>query len=1242
MPEILRLLIHAMGDRPVRVDFPSGESTQGGGWDGILETTEANSPIPQGMSGWEISVRRDVRAKADEDYEKRKRDALGLNPGDTTFVFVTPRRWSQKRKWENDKKADGFWADVRALDADDLEQWLERAEAVSASLATTIGKYPQGVQSLEGYWQEYSNATLPPIPAELLLVNRDDEVKKVREWLDSAPSVLDVHADSTDEAVAFLAAVILSADGTQRDQYLSRTLVGMDIDVLRNLSVTASQLKLVWLSDDRSAVGSLPARGHYVFVPLARTVQASQEEGIVLPRPRNQQFCKALENAGLREEEAEVLTKEAGSRITVLRRRTAVVPTVARPEWATPEIGPLLVPALLAGAWAETSDGDRDALAQLAGTSYEEFARSLPGLAGGPDSPLRRVGDAWTLAAPLDAWYLLAPHLTIDDLRRIEQVCLEVLGTRHPRLDLDPDERWKASVFGKNLPHSGWLREGLAHTLILLAVVGEERASQTSQRPRDTAESVVWRLLGKDGSWERWYSLSGLLPLLAEAAPERFLESSEDSLERDPSEILGLFGEEGGGLGPNYRHTGLLWALEVLAWYQPYLGRVTRTLGKLAQLDPGVKIFNSPRNTLKAIFLPWLPQTTASLEDRLGAMDLLIKRESEVGWRLLLELLPKGHDSSTPNSEPRWREKPSRLPLTNGEHFETIDALCRRVIEAADLNSSRVAELVAHLASFPSERRVEAVGKLQEFAEAAANGKPVWDALRQFLHRHRKYEDSDWTLPSDELDRLDGLLVQVQPEDVVVRSGYLFDDDRPDLPNPAPWSESDSYEEEEQQIDEARTEAILAVTTTRGLEGLHSLARASKHPEWVGRWAGKNLDDPVVEGKALAQLGVPEEPVRLFSIGFIGGRAVWKGEAWVESFFASGRWEELEPERAGHFCLGLAGIREVWDKVSEKGEKAEKIYWASVWPRMSPDDAPTDIEYAIRKLLWAGQVYRGLEFADWFREKVAPGLLKHVLDQLCSSVGAGSLSVATGSLDYHIEQILARLRNASDFEEVELAKLEWKFLPLLRWARQPVTLHRWLARDPTFFAEVVKWAFRPRTRRAQDASDNEESTELMENRAQMAYELLSGWPRPPGRSEDGSMDELVLQEWVNRARELCREADRAVVGDQRIGNVLAYAPVDADGTWPHSAVRNLIEDLESRQVETGIEIGVRNKRGVTTRALDTGGEPERSLAEQYRQAAEKTRMQWTRTAAMLDRIAESYEREGRREDEQSEQTEIRG
>ena len=139
---------------------------------------------------------------------------------------------------------------------------------------------------------------------------------------------------------------------------------------------------------------------------------------------------------------------------------------------------------------------------------------------------------------------------------------------------------------------------------------------------------------------------------------------------------------------------------------------------------------------------------------------------------------------------------------------------------------------------------------------------------------------------------------------------------------------------------------------------------------------------------------------------------------------------------------------------------------------------------------------------------------------------------------------------------------------------------------------------------------------------------------------EGQIDSELLTSWVDEVRRLAKEEDRSEIGDEFIGHLFAYAPQDADGAWPHRTIRDTLERLASKELELGIEIERFNMRGVQVRAMYGGGAPERTLAEEARQSARMTRT-WPRTNAVLERIADSWDKTAEREDERARQDKLR-
>src|SRR5208283_1118075 len=161
LPELIRRLILATASTVEEIEFPSGDSISHSSWDGRLKTPVASPLFPTESSAWEIGTERTPGKKAEEDYNKRTAKPLGFVKKDTVFVFVTPRAWPGRLKWQNEKRAKGVWKDVRVIAADALEQWLDLAPAVALWLARQIKGLVVDIRDIEGFWEEWSAATYP-------------------------------------------------------------------------------------------------------------------------------------------------------------------------------------------------------------------------------------------------------------------------------------------------------------------------------------------------------------------------------------------------------------------------------------------------------------------------------------------------------------------------------------------------------------------------------------------------------------------------------------------------------------------------------------------------------------------------------------------------------------------------------------------------------------------------------------------------------------------------------------------------------------------------------------------------------------------------------------------------------------------------------------------------------------------------------------------------------------------------
>jgi len=1232
LPLVIRRLIRATISKINYISFPAGDSIVYPGWDGRVASNEETEYIPKGLSVWEIGTNKNYRKKAEEDYQKRKQNLLGFNPSETTFIFVTTRIWREKDKWIQEKKKEKFWKDVKVYDARDLEEWLEQAPAVGAWLAKHMEKYPpKGVLSLEDWWDEWSQVTNPPLVPELVLAGRKEQVEEIKKWLNSYPSLLAVQAPTKDEAIAFLSAVILSLPENKKEYFLSRSVVISDQEAFRHITTTCKNgLLLLPEFEEIEIVAS--QHNHHVFIPLGPDNTVTKDK-ITLPCLDQEKFVSALINMGISKEDAEKYSKDTARSLTVLRRRLS--PIVKQPEWAKPDKVDEILPALLVGKWDESKQGDREIISEIARVSYNNFIRSLRKWLYQPDSPVLKIGEIWRLTSPLDAFFALSRFLTRDDFEKLKEISLKVLKETEPSLDLEPEKRWMASVYGKETKYSRTLREGIVQTLILIGVFGDRMDLDLSCTPQVWVDSVIWELLDK-ADWKLWYSLFDVLPLVAEASPSSFLDAVEDSLSQETPPIMGMFSETEDILTSHSAHPSLLWALEGLAWDPSLLGRVTLILGKLARLDPGGKLANRPINSLRSIFLLWLPHTFATLKQRLEILDMLIEREPEIGWDLLISLMPRSHDSCFPTYKPRWRQfsENTSKKVTIREYIESTRAIIDKILVNVGKDGQKWAKVMEYLSDLPPQEREKVFKKLSMSVNFIENGRiELWDKLREILSNHRSFPDAEWSLPEEELNQIELIYNKLEPDDKTKRFQWLFDDYWPKLPE----GKEEDYKEFKLIVTQRRIEAIQSIKVDLGIDGLIKFAVQTKNPQIVGITTAE-LPLMSDEEEILFSLLNSEDKKKVtFIQGYIWVKSFKNGEVWIEKLVNMALSQRWPFEKVVNLFLALPQNRKVWNLLEKFDPQVQKEYWEKVQVRLS--DLPVeDKVYALEKLIDAKRYFTALNTAAMFARELPPKLIVKLLAK-----GALGKSIDDFHIVAHwdIEELFKAIDQSEVVKEDEIAKLEWLYLPILASGgskRPPKMLHQELSKNPEFFAEVIKWVYEAKR---EDSDKEDLPQELKEQRAQFAWKLLHTWKTVPGSDNSGKIDYQKLKSWVNKARELCKKLDRIEVCDNHIGQVLAYALPDKNGNWPPEEVCKILEEVKSKELDNGF-IGevVYNKRGVITKSPFEGGAQERALAKQYQEYADKWAIQFPRASAILRKIAKSYENEAKREDTEAKRRDI--
>jgi hypothetical protein len=899
-----------------------------------------------------------------------------------------------------------------------------------------------------------------------------------------------------------------------------------------------------------------------------------------------------------------------------------------------------LIAALLAGAWDGDVDGDKIMLERLAGEKYDTISTQLAPLVGTLDQPLRKAGAVWKVASPRDAWFRLSHQISPADFERFGNVVHDVLASRDPRFDMDPDDRWLANIKGVRPQYSEFLRRGLGETLILFSLFGDHARSIADAGAR--VNRVVQRLLDK-ADRERWWSLSRDFQLLAEAAPETFLATLDDGLERG-APVTVLFGEEGGPFGGEHV-SNLLWALESLAWSPRYLGQVCGVIGKLAARDPGGRYGNRPANSLRSLFLLWFPQTFASLDARFRVLDRLRKTEPDVAWKLMLGILPSGYDTASPSSHTRWRDLSvdRREEITEPLIAKGAQGIAERLLADVGVAATRWTGLIKAFPNLAPKHRVEAVRLLAK-AEPNFNDDDqraaISDALRELLNHHRTVPDADWALPSHDLEVIEPIYFALESRDPVRKFAWLFSS-HVRLPRPAAKMKGKAHvdaawQADEEQVANQRRAAMAELLAAGGIDAVFGLAAIAEEPGYVGV-AAAELQGHSCEQDAVLVRGLTgtDKHGAVLAHGMIRRAFAHDGEPWASALLARSVAEKWGDEALYRILCALPESLWTWKQAEALGERVDSLYWTRRhihWVNGEPE-----LLFAIGKLLVAHRAAHAIILIGRSLNKdLPPALVLRALLQASQEPWANFENNDLGSFRHSVVDIFKKLDATGDIPDDLMASLEWAFLPLFRFSGRPaLALQRALSTRPKFFVEVLCAVYHPSKESGIEEpspSDQERAPGL----ASQAYELLQDWRRVPGLTDAGTLDAALLEGWVKEARLLSAQAGRETVGDLHIGQILAAAPPDPDGVWPAVAVRELIELIRSHELERGVLVGVHNSRGPTWRGMREGGLQERARAGYYRRCAVETSLEWPRTTALLDLIAKSYEQQGQWHDQNAE------
>jgi hypothetical protein len=1210
LPLLIRKLITATGDW-AQVNMPGGDSIFKPGWDGICELSTQSGLAPAGSSYWELGRNGDYYQKLKSDFSKRAAVVPIDVQRSATFVFITPRRWAkpERPKLIKKLKSESNWKEILLLDADDLELWLEKSPAVGRWLATLLKMPATEVTGADEFWSTYTQQAEYAFTPALIIAGRTFQEKQIIDYFSGEAGYRELQASSKEEGAAFALSSLLGQFSEQ--SMFCKTIIITRQDVLKLLNDTYEKLFILYLPEDNESTLNTGPTKNYVLSVVSYQVSLSGN-GIVLPLADGGTFAEELIKLGVDHREAYQLTKACGKSPNILRRILA--DQAGRVTWPAGYDIAELIPIFFAQKFDDEKEGDQEIIAQLYDGNYGAYKAALKKWSLIADHPVVQVANHWRIVSAYDLLFTVGRYLTEEHFRRFETVFGNVLAEHDPALDLKPEMRMAASLYKKESRYSDRLKDGLCQTLMLLSARGAESGININIDPNHFSERLV-RKIFTDSDLRFWQSIESKIHWLAEAAPKVFLEAMENMADHHPEIITELFNDQDAGFFVPIYHTHILWALEVLAWEPAFLPRVVLLLGKLNQLDKGKAYANRPSASLQNILRWWYPQTSASLSERKNVIGLMIKRNPEAAFKLLLSLAPHFSDIAMNTHQPVWRLKDyQKITFSEQDYIEGLRFNCENLLALAGDDPVRWTKVIKLVDDYIGELRKMIIKKAMDTPFEREKSEEFRETLRSLLRTHAgAKKEGNWNLTQQEQADLTTVYDKLI-HSAADRFGWYFNVDTIET-----RKTGDDWEKQQKLMAHKRMEGLSKILAEGGLAAILELAPKIKYPFSLGQTLARlhTKTEPTVILKITEQGNLAT-----FALGYISGHIEKQGLPWIE-LQVDNYQQQLPEDKLIIFYLTSEGSPEVWSAVEKRSASLANTYWNTIFTQYHTWIAKENKEACIINLNKHKRF--GASINQIYDEtKIRPKIIAETLIGYATERTEQDINI--GSEDWLIRKLYKYILNKNIPTE-QLHQIEWYYFDLLKKDNREPSLIKYLyediANNPASFATLIRFAYLP-----EDSAPFEEIKDTIpanvQGRAKNAHNVLHSWTLLPGTDTTGNYDFIALRKYIKEAIIQCEQVDRKLNGIRELGALIGRAEIPGHA-WPHPEFCEIIEEMNDLKFNQGVSSGFSNRRAgeVNIRPATKFDDNGRQAGLKLKERAAELASMYPVTAGIVDQIAES-------------------
>ena len=1211
VPVLLRKLIYASIDKEniLELDIPGGDSILYSGYDGYANLIKGNSFLPSGKMVFEIGTDDAIKGKADNDYNGRTNNPGEIIPSETTFIFVTPRLFSNGRKWAAEKRKEGIWADVRVINATLLEQWLEYSPSVGEWMAKELHlKFPSDVIGLNSFWvKKFTNDTDINIHPNIVLGGREKEILELIERCSFEGATI-ISSDSSNESMYFIVAALLHCD--EPEKFTSRTIIINSEQYVSSFLSIKERLIIIPTYYNREVIDDLISVGHTVIIPMDIVGRPDRYINIELNTVDEREFDNALELSGFNREKIRYLSGQSLRDINVLRY--VLEYETLPPDWYSSENLDVIIPLVLINSWDESYEIDQWAIMELSKRSYKEDITKV--VARFNDTLIKKAGSKHYVVSPKLVFHLLKKNIPDFYFEDFKEIAVNILTDINPFVKMSDNERFMAPYYGTKPNCSRNIKKGLCHTLILIS---KSDILISGVQAKIWVEHLISEILQSENT-DLWKTLDEVIDMLVEVSPIAFLNSLEHHLNNNPKSIEGVFVDKFTfHVFNEHYHTNLLRALEKTAWQERYFEKSISCLIKLAHIDPGGNLSNRPINTLKNIYHTWLPQTYVKVDDRLKILSKFDGRFTKEIFEICLSILNYS-ESVFPNEKPYFEpENVEKDPESFADMHLSQKGALGIISKIDNISEKDLISLLWSIYKVFNETKIQTIQLIKERANKEMI--ELWESLGRLISGEISERRRRDQLDSDIIDILKDLYEFITPADPFIKVQRWFNDPYTYiLYEYAIQNEEEEYDEEiKHQI---RVNIIRNLIETHGLDVFIKNSKQYQEQYYVGISIADILDS---EDEILkyfkSNLG---KNLNVLAVSGVTNRKVHKeGIEWA--FTYCNKLKKLGFFDSYVILSGLHTKTEVIDFIEDQIDGDKDFFWRYCNP-IYPEANENQSTAILNGLEKNGRIRHLFFFLYNNRQRIRSKIIIEILLKF----GYGKM-ISSDNLNvdpFKIKKLLDELRSREDKDNQSLLTLELMFFDLFDEYnnKMPKTINYALSTDPTFVIELLKYTFKPE--KGDFKEQNEDNNEINSDLALKIYKIWSSWNKFV--DENGDRIEKInenLKKYILDSRELAEKNHRLTMIDSKFGELLAGMLVNNDQSL-NNDVMSILQDINSSPMLSSFETRLYNgASGAYFTAMD-GGKSEIAKVVKYRKLADALRFDYSIIADCFERLAYSFER----------------